>query len=56
MSVLKLPDTNLTNTATEATMSASPVGETLLRRVLGNCEKPLHGKPELDPQICMVII
>lgn len=56
MSVRKVPGTNLTNTATGETIYTPPVGETLLRSLLGNWEKLLHEQPELDPLIRMAVM
>ena len=56
MSVRKVPGTNLTNTATGKTIYTPPVGEALLRSLLGNWEKLLHEQPELDPLIRMAVM
>ena len=56
MSVRKVPGTNLTNTTTGETIYTPPVGEALLRNLLGNWEKLLHEQPELDPLVRMAVM
>lgn len=56
MQVRKVPGTALMNDKTGAIISTPPEGEKLLRDLLGNWEKFLHGQPELDPLVRMAVM
>lgn len=55
MSVRKVPGTTLSNQRTNEVIYTPPVGEPLLRELLGNWEQFLHAEDDLDPLIRMAI-
>ena len=55
MSVRKVPGTALVNSATNETIYTPPEGETLLRDLLANWERFLHGQADLDPLIRLAV-
>lgn len=55
MQVRKVPGTALVNDRTRETIYTPPVGEDLLRGLLGNLETFLHGHSELDPLVRMAV-
>jgi len=55
MEVRKLPGTVISNTATNEVIYTPPVGEDVIRDLLGNWEQFLHADDDLDPLIKMAI-
>lgn len=55
MSVRKVPGTTLSNQRTGQVIYTPPVGEPLLRELLGNWERFLHAEDDLDPLVRMAI-
>jgi Fic family protein len=55
MSVRKVPGTALVNSATNETIYTPPEGEALLRDLLANWERFLHGQADLDPLIRLAV-
>ncbi|MGQ7244657.1 protein adenylyltransferase Fic [Salinicola sp. V024] len=55
MSVRKVPGTTFSNQRTGEVIYTPPVGEPLLRELLGNWEQFLHAEDDLDPLIRMAI-
>lgn len=56
MTVRKIPGTTIINGETGEIVFTPPVGEELLRDLLSNWEKFLHGQPELDPLVRMAVM
>ena len=56
MTVRKVPGTALANDRTGEIISTPPVGEKVLRDLLGNWERFLHEEPALDPLIRMAVM
>jgi Fic family protein len=55
MHVRRVPGTALARGPSGAIIYTPPVGEELLRRLLANWERFLHGNPELDPLIRLAV-
>lgn len=55
MDVRKVPGTNLTNRATGEVIYTPPVGEQVIRELLGNWESFLNAEDDIDPLIKMAI-
>ncbi len=53
--VRRIPGTALANEKTGQIIYTPPVGESLLRDLLANWERFLHGAPELDPLVRMAV-
>lgn len=55
MGVRKVPGTALGNSSTQEVIYTPPVGESLLRDLLGNWERFIHGHEDVDPLIRMAV-
>ncbi|MCK0714931.1 protein adenylyltransferase Fic [Chromohalobacter sarecensis] len=55
MSIRKVPGTTLSNQLTGEVIYTPPVGEPLLRDLLGNWEQFLHAEDDLDPLVRMAV-
>lgn len=55
MDIRKIPGTSIMNTATSEVVYTPPVGEQVIRDLLGNWETYLHADDDLDPLIRMAV-
>jgi Fic family protein len=55
MQIRRVPGTALVNDRTKETIYTPPVGEDLLRSLMGNLESFMHGHTELDPLVRMAV-
>jgi Fic family protein len=55
MQIRRVPGTALVNDRTKEVIYTPPVGEDLLRSLLGNLESFMHGQTELDPLVRMAV-
>jgi Fic family protein len=55
MDIRKLPGTTISNATTGEVVYTPPVGETVIRDLLGNWERFIHADDDLDPLIRMAV-